>query len=82
MNPSMDKLRPYRDAGTAREGYSEASSSWGSYCPVLGRLGLVDRLRVGWLNEWEGFRESRRCSRDTYPESYISENILIHEEKR
>jgi len=22
---------------------------------------------------WEGFRESRRCSRDTYPESYITE---------
>jgi len=21
---------------------------------------------------WEGYRESRRCSRDTYPESYIT----------
>jgi len=28
-----------------------------------------------------GFRESRRCSRDTYPESYINEYILIYEEK-
>ena len=27
----------------------------------------------------EGFRESRRCSRDTYPESYVTEYILIHE---
>ena len=25
------------------------------------------------------FRESRRCSRDTYPESYITEFILIYE---
>ena len=32
------------------------------------------RLRVGWLNEplWEGYYESRRCSRDTYPESHIA----------
>ena len=27
----------------------------------------VDRLRG------EGFRESRRCSRDTYPESFVNE---------
>ena len=35
----------------------------------------IDRLRVGWLNIFfrEGFRETRRCSRDTYPESYITE---------
>ena len=31
---------------------------------------FVDRLRVGWL--WEGYHESRRCSRDTYPESCIT----------
>jgi len=36
----------------------------------------------GWLNGiWEEFRESRRCSRDTYPEPYITECILIYEEK-
>ena len=35
----------------------------------------VDRLRVGPL--WEKFCESRRCSRDTYPETYITEYILI-----
>ena len=29
---------------------------------------------------WEGFRESRRCSRDTYPESYITEYVLIYDE--
>ena len=35
-----------------------------------------DRLRVGWLN-WEGYHESRRCSRDTYPESYITKYTSI-----
>ena len=39
----------------------------------LATLLTRDRLRVGWLNGfWEGYRESRRCSRDTYPESYIT----------
>ena len=30
---------------------------------------------------WEGFRESRRCSRDTYPESYITEYTLVYADK-
>jgi len=34
-----------------------------------------DRLTVGWL--WEGCRESRTCSRDTYPESYITKYTSI-----
>ena len=35
---------------------------------------LVDRPRVGWRNGslWEEYHESRICSRDTYPESYIT----------
>ena len=35
---------------------------------------FVDRLLVGWLNGslWEGCHESRRCLRDTFPESYIT----------
>ena len=28
----------------------------------------------------EGFRESRRCSRDTYPESCITEYTLVYED--
>ena len=28
----------------------------------------------------EGFRESRRCSRDTYPQSYIIEHALVYED--
>ena len=39
----------------------------------------IDRLKVGWLNGFSfiastgawGYHESSRCSRDTYPESYI-----------
>ena len=38
-------------------------------------LGLrVDRLR-------EGFRESRKSSRDTYPESYITEYTLVYQDQ-
>ena len=33
-------------------------------------VAIADRLRVDWL--WEGCRESRSCSRDTYPESCIT----------
>ena len=39
---------------------------------------LGDHTLAGLL--WEGFRESRRCSRDNYPESYIAEHVLIYEE--
>jgi len=53
-------------------------------------LSGVGRLRVGWLHgvsfitsmpAWEEFRESKRCPRDTYPESYISECALSYEKK-
>jgi hypothetical protein len=26
---------------------------------------------------WEGYHESRRCSRDTYPDSYITKDTSI-----
>jgi len=29
-------------------------------------------ITSGMIDSWEGYRESRRCSRDTYPESYIT----------
>ena len=34
---------------------------------------MPDRLRVGLVNGFDGFRESRRCSTDTYPASFIIE---------
>jgi len=40
----------------------------------------VDRLRIGWPL-WEGNHESRRCSRDTYPESYITKYTSIRNER-
>ena len=30
---------------------------------------------------WEGYRESRRCSRDTYPESYITKYTSIRRKR-
>ena len=46
----------------------------------------VSRLRVGWFNgfsfiTWEGSRESRRCARGTYPESYITKHTSIRRKK-
>ena len=54
----------------------------------LSPASVCDRLRVGWLNgtthsrdlSLGGVRESRRCSRDTSAESYITEYILIYED--
>ena len=35
----------------------------------------VDRLRVGWLNGWEEYHESRRCSQDTYRTKMLKGNL-------
>ena len=40
--------------------------------------GLVSHTLAGSL--WEGIRKSRRCSRDTYPESYITKNTRSQRE--
>ena len=49
-------------------------------CPVLN-----DRRRVDWLNGagplWEGYHESRRCSRDTYPAPYTTRCTSITKNK-
>ena len=46
---------------------------------------LSDRLRVGWFNGflplWEGYRESRSFSGDTYPVSYITQEYLYAKTK-
>ena len=39
---------------------------------------LIDSGLVG--STWEGYRESRRCSRDNYPESYINEYTSVYED--
>ena len=41
----------------------------------------VERSLKRLTQVMKGFRESRRCSRDTYPESCIIESILIYEGK-
>ena len=49
------------------------------------QVNVFDRIRVGWLTGisfWEGCRESRRCSRDTYPESHITKYTSIRRLKR
>ena len=41
-----------------------------------GSVGLTD-----FHSSHEGYHESRRCSRDTYPESYITEYTLVYKDK-
>jgi len=48
----------------------------GSVCFKPGRINARDRLRIGW----EGYRESRRCSREIYSESNITKYTGIRRE--
>ena len=69
--------------GRARGSHMNQIKSSGDIDPGAAPRSIKDdRLRVGWLNGfagplWEGYRESRRCSRDTYPESYITKYTSI-----
>ena len=65
----QDSQRTYK---TVREHTRQPSpdSGFGLRVKVLKTF---DRLRVGR----EGYHESRRCSRDTYPESYITKYTSI-----
>ena len=47
---------------------------WGRMWAMASRLVLLVDFHVVI---WEGCRESRRCSRDTYPESYITKYTSI-----
>ena len=41
-------------------------------------LGKVPLCSISYIERlWEVYRESRRCSRDTYPESYITKYTSI-----
>ena len=42
------------------------------HCPGV----CCPSLRAFPIRLWEGFRESRSCSRDTYPESYITDYLF------
>ena len=41
---------------------------------------VTDSGLVGSTDLWEGYHGSRRCSRDTYPESHVSPSILVVKE--
>ena len=43
--------------------------------------GLAQRIFIHHIH-WEGYRESRRCSRDTYPESYFTKYTSIRSQTR
>ena len=65
------RTRRHRAAGFARSACSARAA-----IPLgLEAHASRDHTLAGPL--WEGFRESRRCSRDTYPESYFTEYTSI-----
>ena len=43
--------------------------------------GVSRVIDSGLVGIWGGFRESIRCSRDTYQESYITEYTSVYEDK-
>ena len=50
--------------------YSGVATNARRLISIIRGDGLRDHTLAGLL--WEGYRERRRCSRDTYPESYIT----------
>jgi len=51
------------------------------YHSTLGSRAIKKKKRRPWFDRlgvvWEGYHESRRCSRDTYPESYTTKYTSI-----
>jgi hypothetical protein len=45
--------------------------------PVFAKKPVIDSGLFGSADLWEWYRESRGCSRDTYPESYITKYTSI-----
>ena len=77
-------LRVIKKKRSSLKWFPECSAKTGVCLELPYRWGLEahasrDHTLAGPL--WEGCRESRRCSRDTYPESYITEYTLVYEEK-
>ena len=52
-----------------------------SHCQAKTAHIRQSRPESGLVFLWEGFRESRRCSRDTYPEWYITEYTSVYGDK-
>ena len=60
-----------RAAPAPAQGAGHAASDYGTYRTIKARL-------WPWLSKnWEGCRESRRCSRDTHSESYITPDTSV-----
>ena len=67
------RVAPVETAAEAcRSGLSSTTFSW---TISSGTVQTSQTTLAGPV--WEGYRESRRCSRDTYPESYITKNSIL-----
>jgi len=68
---------PLYEQQSPSHGGAAVEAAGGAHHSQLNRTGHIPgrgQIRAGLVPvtySWEGCRESRRCSRDTYPESYI-----------
>jgi len=69
-DPEINKLKLQNNIG----GRSDNPGAFYSKLEQI-QQSHFDRLSVSWL--WEGYHESRRCSRDTHPEAYITKYTSI-----
>jgi len=71
-NSASVGLGPYSQADRLRLRYT-----FGNFGAVIdpGLVGSTD------FDSWEGCRESRRCSRDTYPDSYVTRYTSIRRKR-
>ena len=53
---------------------------WFGLSVRVGDRNPTDQSFIRFEVLWEGYRESRRCSRDPYTESYITKYTLLYEE--
>jgi len=69
---AVERLR-LRESGALQVSHKQLQSPF----HTKKRKGDSDSHQVSWFRVWEGCRESRRCSRNTYPESYITQYTSI-----
>ena len=77
-HPGNVKAFLYQERSICQSCSLNTDLSAGEGSPVPLNPPMIDSGLVGLL--WEGCRESRRCSRDTYPESYIAKYTSIRRE--
>ena len=74
------RFRIRSDVGSGDRGMKMCTSleyfCWHVFYPNIA-LPTINISQNKFIDVWEGFHESRRCSRDTYPASYVTKYTSI-----